>query len=130
MVNNLIIEETKYTPKIVFDVAENRLEIKGRSYPENTSSFYKPVFNWLEEYLENIEKQKVIVNLEIMYFNSSSSKVLLDFFDLLEEAAVKGADITVNWYYEPDIEETYEFGEEFQEDLEAVKFNLVEKRNA
>lgn len=124
---NLFIESTKYTPEINFDAQKNLLSIKGRSYPENTSSFYSPIFSWLERYLDQIQSQKVTVNIELIYFNSSSSKILLDFFDILEDKANEGADIKVNWIYDEEIEEALEFGEEFQEDLEAVQFNLVPK---
>jgi hypothetical protein len=65
--------------------------------------------------------------MELIYFNSSSSKVLMDFCDVLEEAANSGKNVTVNWIYEEDDEDALEFGEEFQEELESVKFNLVEK---
>lgn len=125
---NLNIEAGKYTPKIFFDAQNHLLEIKGVSYPENTSVFYDPVFSWLEQYLKKFGKhQKTIVNVELNYFNSSSSKVIMDFIDLLEEAASEGAEITVNWLYDEDIEEALEFGEEFGEESEFVKFNLLKK---
>ncbi len=125
--NSLIIEATKYTPEIFFDCEKHTLGIRGKSYPENTSVFYQPVFEWLEEYLENIGDQNITVNMELIYFNSSSSKVLMDFCDVLDEAGSDGKHITLNWIYEEDDEDALEFGEEFQEDLESVTFNLVEK---
>jgi hypothetical protein len=125
--NNLMIEATKYTPEISFDCEKHLLEIKGKSYPENTSVFYQPIFEWLEEYFERDATRDVTVNMELIYFNSSSSKVLMDFCDVLEEAANSGKNVTVNWIYEEDDEDALEFGEEFQEELESVKFNLVEK---
>lgn len=125
--NNLMIEATKYTPEISFDCEKHLLEIRGKSYPENTSVFYQPIFEWLEEYFERDDTQAVTVNMELIYFNSSSSKVLMDFCDVLEEAANSGKNVTVNWVYEEDDEDALEFGEEFQEELESVKFNLVEK---
>ncbi len=125
---NLNIEASKYTPKIFFDAQNHILEIRGMSYPENTSGFYDSVFSWLEQYLKEIDKhQKITVNMELSYFNSSSSKVIMDFMDLFEEAASEGKDITINWIYDEDIEEALEFGEEFGEELEAVRFNLLKK---
>lgn len=125
--DKLFIEATKYTPEILFDCDSHVLEIKGKSYPENTSVFYAPVFQWLEDYLGQPESEKVTVNMELIYFNSSSSKILMDFCDTLDAAAGDGKDITVNWVYEEDDEDALEFGEEFQEDLESVTFNLVRK---
>jgi hypothetical protein len=78
---NLEITATKYTPEITFDAGSNVLEIKGETYPENTAEFYAPVFTWLDEYIAQLQDQQVTLNLEITYFNSSSSKVLMDLFD-------------------------------------------------
>lgn len=125
--DNLIIEATKYTPEIKFDAENNQLELTGETYPENTAEFYAPVFSWLDEYLEQIEDNMVTVNLEINYFNSSSSKVLMDMFDKFEETVNEGKKITLNWIYDKDNESALEYGEEFQEDLETLKLNLVEK---
>lgn len=126
---NLIIEETKFSPSIVFDGEKHSLSITGKSYPENTSVFYAPVFSWLEDYIAKLDdNQEVGVNIELIYFNSSSSKVLLDFFDILDEAAEDGKSIAVNWIYEEDDEDSLEFGEEFKEDYESLTFNLVEKK--
>ena len=124
---NLLIEATKYTPLISFDHDTNILEIKGETYPENTAEFYSPVFDWLNLYLNQLQEQQVTVNMEIIYFNSSSSKVLMDLFDHFEEAVIEGKKIVINWFYDKEDESTLEYGEEFQEDLEVLKLNLVEK---
>ncbi len=125
--DNLSLEQTKLSPKIHFDAAHNVLELRGESYPENTAEFYSPVLSWLETYLEQLEAQAVTVNMEIIYFNSSSSKVLMDFFDMLDEAAEDGKNLTVNWYYDEENESALETGEKFQEDLETLTFNVVAK---
>ena len=124
---NLYIEATTSSPIVDFDYTTHTLEINGESYPENTAEFYDPVLSWLEEYLEEIEDDPVTVNLDIPYFNSSSSKVLMDFFDLLDEAANEGKRISVNWIYDEEDDSTLEAGEEFQEDLETLRFNFVVK---
>ena len=77
--------------------------------------------------MEQVVDQTVTVNIELLYFNSSSSEALINFFDVLEESAADGKNIEVNWFHEEDDEDMIEFGEEFDEDLEAVKFNLVQK---
>lgn len=123
---NLIIEETKYTPSIKLDVEKGLLELIGKSYPENTFEFYKPMLEWVEEYFANNDK-KTIVNMEIIYFNSSSSKLFFDFFDLLEDAHNNGKSIEVNWIYDEENESALEAGEDFKEDFEELKFNLKVK---
>ncbi len=123
---NLIIEETKYTPSIKLDVEKGLLELVGKSYPENTFEFYKPMLEWVEKYFE-INDKKTVVNMEIIYFNSSSSKLFFDFFDLLEDAHNNGKSIEVNWIYDAENESALEAGEDFKEDFEELEFNLKEK---
>ena len=123
---NLVIEETKYTPKIVLDAESGVIELRGKSYPENTFEFYKPMMEWLEEYFDSNAKEKTVVNMEIIYFNSSSSKLFFDFFDLLDEAKDEH-DIEVNWIYDEENESALEAGEDFIEDFEELTINLVKK---
>jgi hypothetical protein len=129
-VENFYIEATECTPEIFFDREHHRLEIRGSSYPENARAFYAPVFFWLEEYfsqLINAGGERVTVNIEIEYFNSNSWKVLVGFFDLLDKAALKGIQVTINWIYEEDDEDILEYGEEFQEDHPDMVFCFVQK---
>ncbi len=118
-------EQTKSTPWIHFDPQENRLQIKGESYPENSASFYAPMMEWLEDYLHNAGDSGIRVDVELVYFNSSSSKVFMNLFDRLEEAAKKGIHVKINWMYHEDNETALECGEEFLEDLDNVEFNLL-----
>ncbi len=127
--NGFKIEASKYIPGVSFDNETNAFNIKGDSYPENTAELYSPVFSWLKKYLDRLtENHEVAINIELGYFNSSSSQILMDFFDILENAARSGRNITVNWIYDEENESSLEYGEEFQEDVEAVTFNLVTKK--
>ena len=124
---NLHIPATKSSPEINFDAQTNILAITGESYPENTTQFYESVFKWLDNYIETLQDQEVIFNIELIYFNSSSSKVLMDLFDILEEASEEDKNIIVNWIYDEENDASLEYGEEFAEDMESLSFNLVEK---
>lgn len=123
---NLTIEETKYTPKIDLNANDGTVSMVGKSYPENTFEFYEPVMKWVEEYFDGNAKDETTVNLEIIYFNSSSSKLFFDFFDLLEENN-DDHNITINWIYDEENESALEAGEDFQEDFEDLTINLVSK---
>ena len=125
--NNLIIEETKYTPSINFNFQKGIFELKGKAYPENTFDFYKPMMDLVEEYFDGKEQETTVINMEIIYFNSSSSKLFFDFFDLVEEAHNKGKTIEINWIYDEENDSALEAGEDFQEDFENLKFNLISK---
>ncbi|MFN2268697.1 MAG: DUF1987 domain-containing protein [Desulfonatronovibrio sp.] len=119
-------EKTKSTPWINLDPDNHRFKISGESYPENSANFYSPMLQWLETYLNQLENESLEINIELIYFNSSSSKVFMNFFDMLEDAAQRGVSVTVNWMYHEDNDTALECGEEFQEDLENMKFNLME----
>lgn len=120
---NLIIEETKYTPTINLDV-NGTVSIVGKSYPENTFEFYGPVMEWLSTYFEEGNK-KLTLNMEITYFNSSSSKLFFDMFDLLDEN--NSDELVINWIYDEDNESALEAGEDFKDDFEDLTINFVTK---
>ncbi|MCP4349699.1 MAG: DUF1987 domain-containing protein [Desulfobacterales bacterium] len=123
----LKIEATRSTPEILFDKKNNLLEVKGKSYPPDIGYYYNPLLVQVQEYLARMEDQLFTVNIELVYFNSSSSKLLMDFFDMLDEAAGRGKNIAVNWIFHEDDEDSMEFGEEFKDDIESLTFNLVKK---
>ncbi len=120
----LHIGATKSSPSVDFDPQAGRLEIRGESYPENCGRFYDPIFEMLGEYLESPQVVGLQVDMEIIYFNSSSSKAFMDFFDMLDEAVRGGKSIVVNWLYHKDNDTALECGQEFQEDVSALRFNL------
>ncbi len=122
---NLKLEATKYTPEINLDVAGS-ISLVGKSYPENTFEFYAPIIKWLEEYFEGTPSETTVVNMEIIYFNSSSSKLFFDFFDLLEENSSENK-IEINWIYDEENESAEEAGEDFIEDFEDLNIKLVTK---
>ena len=98
----------------------------GKSYPENTFEFYAPIMTWIEEYFEAAPAQTTTFNLEITYFNSGSSKLFFDFFDLLDENSKENT-IVVNWIYDEDNESAEEAGEDFKEDFNELNIILQTK---
>jgi len=122
----LIIEATKSSPEINFDPDDNHLNIRGESYPENAAAFYQPILDWIQKFLVTDNDRNIIVDIELLYFNSSSSKVLSDIFDQMEIAAGNESSITINWRYHCENDMSLEYGEEFQEDYEKLNFKLIE----
>lgn len=123
---NLEIKETKYTPEINFNAQKAELLIKGSSYPENTVDFYEPILIWLEEFFKFTAIKNVTLNIEINYFNSSSSRVFFEIFDLVEENS-NNLKISINWIYDEDNESILEIGEDYKLDFEGINFNLVKR---
>ena len=122
------IEATKSTPFIHIDPSANIVHIKGESYPENAAKFFGPILSSIGKYLNSSGAPRITVDLQLTYFNSSSSKALLNFFEMLDQAASEGKDIVVNWSYHPDNEIILEAGEEFRDEAQALTFNFVETR--
>lgn len=120
------IQATKSTPFIRFDPEINRIQIKGESYPENTAKFFEPIWSGFKHYLASEATGQVVVEIELTYFNSSSSKALMNFFEMLEGSAKAGRDVVVNWWYHPENETAEEAGEEFRDDVPLLKFNVVQ----
>jgi hypothetical protein len=120
----IIIEGTSKTPSVRFDLNEAVFEIKGRSIPENSVEFYKPLVDWLESYKES-PLPKTVVNIRLEYFNTSSSKCILDVFKKLEVIHKAKNEVEVNWYYEEDDEDMLEAGEDY-ESIIRVPFKMIE----
>ena len=120
----LYIEGTPKTPTVNFDSQNGIIEIKGRSIPENSIEFYKPLVDWLENYMDN-SLDKTQVNIQLEYFNTSSSKCILDVFKKLESIHKSGKEVVINWYYEEDDEDMLEAGEDY-ESIIRVPFKMIE----
>lgn len=117
-------EGTPKTPYVRFDGENGVIEIKGRSIPENSIEFYKPLIDWLEN-LASTEVNKIAVNIQLEYFNTSSSKCLLDIFKKLELIHKKSSSVEVNWFYEEDDEDMFEAGEDYQSII-GLPFKMIE----
>ena len=123
--DNLFIEKTKSTPTVDFNAETGKLKIEGKSYPENAPSFYKPVIDWLENYIKENDG-KIEIDFDIIYLNTSTTKIIMSIFNNLNEHFNNGKNIIINWLYDSENEMAQESGEEFAEDL-TVPFNLIEK---
>ncbi len=117
------IQGTEDTPKVILDKEKEIMEISGRSLPEDVASFYEPVLTWLEEYAQNPNK-KTVFNFKLVYFNTASSKLLLDILMKLEEIHEAGHDVLIRWHFPEDDEDMEEAGEEYA-DIVDVPFEQV-----
>ena len=109
----LNLEGTEDTPKIILDKKNGIFEISGRSLPEDSAEFYRPVLEWIEQYGEASNSSTDFV-FKLEYFNTASSKLILDVLSALED--IKGMKIL--WYFHEDDEDMEEAGQEFSELVE------------
>ena len=64
-----------------------------------------------------------VLNVQLEYFNTSSSKCILDVFKKLE--SVSGSEVSVKWYYEEDDEDMLEAGEDYEAIID-LPFEMIE----
>ena len=120
---NLEIESTERPPRIFFDYDNHHFEISGEAYPENSDEFFRPVMDALQEYIASGASDKISFLFKLIYFNSSSARVLMKLFELLDEAA-ESRSVEIEWHYHEEDDTMEEFGEEFAEDMENASFQL------
>lgn len=123
MMDVLKFEPTNLTPYIMFDAEKGKIELSGRSIPENSLDFYQPVYDWLDEYVNN-PNEKTVVDVKLDYFNTSSSKCILDILKKIDKLDDKGYDVLIKWYYDENDEDMMEAGEDYGDLLEAP-FELI-----
>lgn len=114
---------TDDTPTVMLDAAKNIFEISGRSLPEDVTAFYSPIINWMESYNQS-PLAKTVFNFKLVYFNTASSKMLLDILMKLEELHNAGKEVLVKWHFAEDDEDMKEAGEEYA-DIVDVPFEQI-----
>ena len=119
----LIIKGTEDSPAITFDLNENILELAGTSLPQDVNHFYEPVLGWLDEYAGN-PLPSTVFNFKLTYFNTASSKVILDILTRFEEMIEDGHKVLVKWHYPEKDEDMLEAGQEYAEMVD-VPFEMV-----
>lgn len=115
-------EKTQSTPEVKLDKENGKMEFSGRSLPENVKEFYNPIIEWIDDYLKEPESStRVIFNFE--YFNTASSKMILDIIEKLSELN-NNSDLKVDWYYIEEDDDMLEAGEDYS-DITEIPFNFI-----
>lgn len=111
------LEGTEDTPRVLFDPSKNIFEVSGRSLPEDCAQFYGPLLKWLDGYVA-APNPNTIFEVKLEYFNTASSKMILDVLSKMETLKEAGKQVTIHWYSHDDDEDMQEAGEEFAELVE------------
>ncbi|MCB8964562.1 MAG: DUF1987 domain-containing protein [Bacteroidales bacterium] len=112
--NPLRINETSDTPEVNLDQTRGRFEFYGKSMPEDPNEFFTPIINWLKEYITKPNKETVLI-FKMDYFNTASSKKILEILSVLLEIHKKKQTVIVNWHYRSNDDDMKETGETFSE---------------
>ncbi len=106
----ITLSGTFETPSVVLDSEEGKLEFSGRSLPEDSTSFYRPIMSWIDQYITN-PSAKTNIAIKLEYFNTATSKVLLNMLTKFKNTG----NVTVHWFHFDEDEDMLESGKEFEE---------------
>jgi len=110
------LEPTNSTPAVRFG-EDGKLTIIGRSIPEDVMKFYQPLLEWAGE----LQIKSLMVEINLEYMNSASSKKILYLLKILDaNNSIK--ELTVNWFYEEGDEDALEIGQVFEDLLLKATF--------
>ena len=113
---------TYFVPHVKFDAETGLCTLEGESYLEDTWDFYKRLVDWLRSYAES--GRSIKFNFKLTYFNTSSSKGILEVLEFLKEYEDMGGVLDLMWYYPKDDEDILEEAEDFIEDTQ-LKMELI-----
>ena len=125
LMEELILEATEKFPEI--QLKDGLISISGRSIPEDPKKEYKPVLQWVKDYVKN-PPPSTEVRIKIEYSDTGSTKCI---FDILKVLAVcrntnHKIEMVFNWIYEKGDGEIVELGE-FMENKLNVMFNYIQE---
>lgn len=116
----VLAEKTERSPRITFHAG--KLEITGRSYMNNSVDFYKDIIAKIESLVD----KTLDVRISLDYFNTSSSKCLLELFKMLENKCSYGTTVNIRWEYSSKYYDMLEAGEDYRDILDGLNFEIVE----
>lgn len=117
-------QKTGSTPYILIDEENRYMKFEGESFHENVIEFYGEVGAWLGDFLRT-DFGVFTFDCELKYFNSSTAKLLLNLLMEMDTHSINGNKVVVNWITTEDNEIITECGEDYQEEIENLEFNLV-----
>lgn len=121
--SELLIESSQDTPEIEFSSAKGYVRIEGKSLPEDSTRLYEELISALKEYCQS-PKDTTSADLKLEYFNTSSSKSILEVLKLLKQIKLSGKEIKINWMFDEEDEEMLEAGQDFSS-LINIPFNYI-----
>jgi len=125
--NSLKIEATTFTPEISFDIENNTLSFLKVSKPANAITFYKPVFDFIDNFEKIKVKNKVVndlvIDFKFDYFNTATAKVIYELLQKFGKIKAQGVNVVINWHYHPEDDDLLEEGQIMAEAL-GLDFNF------
>ena len=124
--DDIIIEGSHknfFTPSVNFSAKTGICEVAGESFLEDTVEFYSPLIDWLETYTTEIKKPIAFI-IKLTYFNTSTSRCILDLLNVLKDYEEDEGELVVNWHYDENDTDMEEDIEDYMIDT-GLKINLI-----
>ena len=121
--NILRLSKADKTPMLDFDGETGVFVMAGVSNPENANDFYIPVIQWLDDFVLT-KPQKLIVEVRLDYFSTSSSKMILQVLKKFETLKKNGCNVLIKWIFFEEDEDLREAGQQYSEIVD-VPFEFV-----
>jgi hypothetical protein len=118
----LKIAATKNSPEISLS-PDGVIKFKGRSIHENSINFFKPIEEWVNEYVKD-PADVTCIEVALEYLNSASAKIIINLLQKISYVQLKNKKFVINWYYEEGDEDILERGEYFSSVLK-IPFNFT-----
>ena len=109
---DLRIDPEYDSPSVFLSKDKAKFEIGGKSMPADVTKFYGPVLAWMKEYKKD-PLDKTLLDFKLLYFNTASSKLILDILMIMEEIQEMGKEVLVRWHSLKDDDDMVEAGEEY-----------------
>ena len=100
-------DPTKRTPRIILE--QGKIFILGRSIPENPGEFYRPVYDWINQYVQ-INGNQTTIELGFEYINTSSTKWIYYIIKQIAGIENLSKNVKIIWYYDKGDEDMCELG--------------------
>lgn len=119
------IEPTYKSPRVKFDPSIGKMSIEGKSILVNVEDFYRPLLDWMDDFLDNPTQDSIEFTFDIEYFNLASTKRFMFFLIKIKQLEEKGGKVKVNWTYSSNDKYVKEMGEDLSQ-LLRLPFNFIE----
>lgn len=117
------LQGTDESPEIILDKNTNEFKFIGKSLPEDVKEFYSSVHTWIEEYAKD-PNDETVVEFNMEYFNSASSKQILDILEGFSGILEAGKKVLIKWHYMDDDEDMEDAGESYA-DIVDIPFEMI-----
>ena len=106
-VNSLTFDATKKTPWVILE--PGKMLIVGRSISENPADFYRPIHEWVSEYVTD-SPGLTVIKLGFEFINTTSIKWIYAILKEISRIPNLSLRAKISWYYEEGDEDMCDLG--------------------